>query len=54
MYYCKECNSLFLNAAIYTECHGLESGPFEKFLVCPRCKSTSFGEDERSKRYANR
>ena len=44
MYYCLDCNKKFEKPLIINESHGLSSPPFEKFSVCPFCKSTDFKE----------
>ena len=36
----------------YLETHGFAEPPYEKFYICPACRSSNFGEDERRRRYA--
>ena len=42
MYYCHSCNCEFEAPEIIIETHGLSSPPYEKFSVCPFCRSTDF------------
>lgn len=42
MYYCPECGYEFESPKKVVEKHGFEEPPFEIYLVCPKCKSTSF------------
>ncbi len=52
MYYCNGCRKHFAMPEIFTERHGFSEPPFEHFAVCPFCKDTRFGNDERRRRYA--
>ena len=42
MYYCPDCGNEFETPEKYEEKHGFTEPPYEMFLVCPNCKSTSF------------
>ena len=44
MYYCKDCKGKFERFNILTERHGLDTPPYERIAVCPRCASTNFEE----------
>lgn len=37
MFICLECGTIFEEPKIFTETHGLDSPPYEKFYGCPRC-----------------
>lgn len=44
MYYCYECGKEFEKCDKIYERHNLENPPYERFSVCPNCKSTNFSE----------
>ena len=37
MYICKDCDRIFQYPRLWTETHGLDSPPFEKWRGCPYC-----------------
>ena len=37
MYLCLDCGYIFSNPKTYTETHGLDTPPYEKYLACPVC-----------------
>lgn len=50
MYVCNDCYETFEEPNSYEESHGFDYPPYEKFYICPHCKSSSFEEykgDER-------
>jgi hypothetical protein len=46
MYRCKECGFVFEEPYEYEETHGLDTPPYEKWSVCPRCKESGIEEIE--------
>ena len=50
MYICHECGKTFEEPKKVVETHGLDSPPYEKWLVCPHCKSADFGEAQECER----
>lgn len=42
MFICNDCGCEFEKSDLLTEKHGLDSPPYEKICVCPKCKSTNF------------
>ena len=43
-YRCNECNKYFNQEKYYEEKHGLDSPPYEKVAICPKCGSGDFFE----------
>lgn len=43
-YHCNDCGKDFDYLKIVTETHGFESGPYERFKLCPFCNSTHYEE----------
>ncbi len=41
---CRNCNKRFSVAKIYEEKHGLDSPPYERIQICPRCESDNYFE----------
>ena len=37
MFICLDCGEIFEKPKIFTETHGLDSPPYEKFYGCPEC-----------------
>lgn len=55
MFICDNCKNEFNQPYIYYETHGLPEPPFERFYLCPQCKSENYRfKEERKKRYATR
>lgn len=46
MFKCNECGYVFDEPKEFYEGHGFDSGPQEKWSVCPRCKESGFEEIE--------
>lgn len=44
MYQCQDCDYEFLYSDSITERHNMQSPPYEKISVCPKCKSQNFSE----------
>lgn len=42
---CNDCGAVFEYPDVYEERHGLSSPPYERFLVCPECRSEDLYED---------
>lgn len=46
MYCCKDCGKKFEKPKIMYDEHGFKSPPYEKYYVCPVCKSENFSEKQ--------
>ena len=46
MFKCTDCKHEFDTADVYEEHHGLDTPPYERIAVCPKCQSTEFVEWE--------
>lgn len=46
MYICNNCGNEFDSPAVIEEKHALETPPYEKIYVCPRCKTTDYENAE--------
>ena len=44
MFICNDCGAIFDNPEVEYETHGLDSPPYERWLICPNCRSSSFEE----------
>ncbi len=42
MFRCLECGELFKEPLEYEETHGLDTPPYEKMYVCPKCKGHGY------------